>query len=111
MVASVDTTANTVDYHINFIERQRHRICCGEVRRKRCHRLVGSELLRQYDRLAAECGRVGLWLRAILECAFQYGWRLHELIPETRTKNKNGNRILKGGCELASATLTTSSFC
>jgi len=44
---------------------------------------------------------VGLWLRAILECAFQYGWRLHELIPETRTKDKNGNRILKGGLRVS----------
>ncbi len=33
----------------------------------------------QRDRLAEECGRIGLWLRAIFECAVSFGFRLHEL--------------------------------
>jgi integrase len=33
----------------------------------------------QRDRLAEECGRVGLWMRSIFECAVSFGFRLHEL--------------------------------
>jgi integrase len=33
----------------------------------------------QYTRLAAECGAEGLWLRALLEVAYTYGWRIGEL--------------------------------
>src|ERR1700730_1584010 len=28
-----------------------------------------------YHRLAAECARVGLWMRALFELGFTYGWR------------------------------------
>ena len=34
----------------------------------------------QRDRLAEECGKVGLWLRSIFECAVCFGFRLHELV-------------------------------
>jgi integrase len=34
----------------------------------------------QYDKLAAECGREGLWLRALLAVAYNFGWRKGELI-------------------------------
>jgi len=34
----------------------------------------------QRDRLAEECGRVGLWMRATFECAVSFGFRLHELV-------------------------------
>jgi integrase len=33
-----------------------------------------------YTRLAEECGRVGLWMRALLECGYTHGWRHEELI-------------------------------
>src|SRR5216683_674303 len=33
----------------------------------------------QRDRLAEQCGQIGLWLRSIFECAVSYGFRLHEL--------------------------------
>jgi integrase len=33
-----------------------------------------------YARLAQQCGRVGLWLRALLECGYTYGWSHEELI-------------------------------
>jgi integrase len=33
-----------------------------------------------YARLAEECGRVGLWMRALLECGYSYGWRHEELL-------------------------------
>jgi hypothetical protein len=33
----------------------------------------------QYDHMSAECAKVGLWMRAIFELGFTYGWRLHEL--------------------------------
>ncbi len=33
----------------------------------------------QYDRLAAECSKIGLWMRAIFEAGYAFGWRLHEL--------------------------------
>lgn len=33
-----------------------------------------------YTRLAEACGRVGLWMRALLECGYTYGWRHEELL-------------------------------
>jgi site-specific recombinase XerD len=33
-----------------------------------------------YGRLAAECGSVALWMRAIFECGYTYGWRHEELL-------------------------------
>lgn len=33
-----------------------------------------------YVRLAEQCGRVGLWMRALLECGYTYGWRHEELL-------------------------------
>lgn len=33
----------------------------------------------QYDRLAHACSRAGLWMRALFECAYTYGWRISEL--------------------------------
>lgn len=34
----------------------------------------------QYDKLAAATAKRGLWLRAIFECGFTYGWRKSELL-------------------------------
>jgi integrase len=34
----------------------------------------------QYDKLAAECSKVGLWLRALLEVGCAFGWRVSELL-------------------------------
>lgn len=33
----------------------------------------------EYEALARETGNVGLWMRAIFECAHEYGWRRSEL--------------------------------
>jgi integrase len=33
-----------------------------------------------YVRLAEQCCRVGLWMRALLECGYTYGWRVEELL-------------------------------
>lgn len=33
----------------------------------------------QYERLAAACARVGLWMRAIFEVGYNFGWRIGEL--------------------------------
>jgi len=63
----------------------------------------------QYDRLAAECNNIGLWLRTLLELGSTYGWRKSELLnlrvsqielsakvirlePGT-TKNKDGREV------------------
>lgn len=35
---------------------------------------------RQHDNLAAETGKVGLWLRAMFETGYTYGWRHEELL-------------------------------
>jgi integrase len=35
---------------------------------------------RGYARLVEECGRIGLWMRALLECGYSYGWRHEELL-------------------------------
>ena len=35
---------------------------------------------KQHDQLAAECAKVGLWLRAIFEVAYTCGWRHEELL-------------------------------
>ena len=29
----------------------------------------------QYHRLAESCGRIGIWMRALFECGYVYGWR------------------------------------
>jgi integrase len=34
----------------------------------------------QYDALAKACARVGLWMRAMFEVAYNFGWRISELI-------------------------------
>lgn len=34
----------------------------------------------EYSQLAVECGKVGLWLRAMLAVAYNYGWRKGELL-------------------------------
>jgi integrase len=34
----------------------------------------------QYEPLARECGKVGVWLRAMFEMAYTYGWRKGELL-------------------------------
>lgn len=35
---------------------------------------------RQHDSLAAETGKIGLWLRAMFEVGYTYGWRHEELL-------------------------------
>ena len=35
---------------------------------------------KQFSALSAECAKVGLWFRALLEVAYTYGWRLRELL-------------------------------
>jgi len=34
----------------------------------------------QYDRLARECAKYGLWMRTLFELAYTYGWRRGELL-------------------------------
>lgn len=63
----------------------------------------------QFARLSAECARIGLWLRAMLEVGYTYGWRVEEiksmrvrqvdlasntirLDPQT-TKNRDGREV------------------
>jgi integrase len=43
---------------------------------------------KQHDRLVAECGRAGLWLRSIFEVACTYGWR-HEEVLALRVRQVN----------------------
>ena len=33
---------------------------------------------KQFSALSAQCAKVGLWFRALLEVAYTYGWRLRE---------------------------------
>ncbi len=33
----------------------------------------------QYERLAAACAKVGLWMRALFEVGYSFGWRIGEL--------------------------------
>ncbi len=33
-----------------------------------------------YQRLAAECAKIGLWLRTIFELGFTFGWREQEIL-------------------------------
>jgi integrase len=64
---------------------------------------------KQHDKLAAECAKLGLWMRAIFEVGVTYGWRHEELLglrvsqvnlaagtirlePGT-TKNKEGRQV------------------
>lgn len=71
----------------------------------------------QREKLSAECGKVGLWLRAMFEIACTYGWREDELLnlrvrhfdafsntlrldPGT-TKNDEGREVALGGVPLA----------
>jgi integrase len=35
---------------------------------------------RQHDKLAAECAKIGLWMRAIFEVGVTFGWRHEELL-------------------------------
>jgi len=35
---------------------------------------------KQHNSLAAETGKVGLWLRALFETGYTYGWRHEELL-------------------------------
>src|ERR1035441_5731847 len=35
---------------------------------------------KQHDSLAAETGKIGLWLRAMFETGYTYGWRHEELL-------------------------------
>jgi integrase len=35
---------------------------------------------KQFSALSAQCAKVGLWFRALLEVAYTYGWRLRELL-------------------------------
>jgi integrase len=34
-----------------------------------------------HARLASECSKIGLWLRAILSVGYNYGWRAGEIVP------------------------------
>jgi len=34
----------------------------------------------QYKELADACGEIGLWMRALFECGYAYGWRESELL-------------------------------
>jgi integrase len=34
----------------------------------------------QYERLARECAKYGLWMRTLFELAYTYGWRHGELL-------------------------------
>jgi integrase len=34
----------------------------------------------KYALLAEECGHIGLWMRALFECGYTYGWRHEELL-------------------------------
>lgn len=34
----------------------------------------------QYQKLADQFGRVGLWMRSLFECGYVYGWRISELL-------------------------------
>lgn len=40
----------------------------------------------QYDRLAEETAKVGLWLRAMFEVLYTYGWRKGEAIQEMKVR-------------------------
>ena len=65
----------------------------------------------KHDKLASECNKVGLWLRAMFELAYTYGWRRSEisrlkvsqvdlmrrtirLEPGRMTKNRQGRTIV-----------------
>jgi integrase len=43
---------------------------------------------KQHDSLAAETGKVGLWLRAMFETGYTYGWR-HEELLDLRVRQVN----------------------
>jgi integrase len=34
----------------------------------------------QYDKLATSCAKIGLWLRAMFEVGYRFGWRVSELL-------------------------------
>jgi len=40
----------------------------------------------QYHRLAEQCGKIGLWLRAMFEVYFTYGWRKNEPLENMRVR-------------------------
>jgi integrase len=49
---------------------------------------------KQHDSLAAETGKVGLWLRAMFEVGYTYGWRHEELLAlRVRQVNLSGGTI------------------
>src|ERR1017187_9946739 len=43
---------------------------------------------KQHDSLAAETGKIGLWLRAMFEVGYTYGWR-HEELLDLRARQVN----------------------
>lgn len=45
---------------------------------------VFIETHEQYLKMAEESTKIGLWLRAMFECAYTYGWRVSELIGNKR---------------------------
>jgi integrase len=49
---------------------------------------------KQHDSLAAETGKIGLWLRAMFEVGYTYGWRHEELLAlRVRQVNVSGGTI------------------
>lgn len=49
---------------------------------------------KQHDNLAAETGKIGLWLRAMFEVGYTYGWRHEELLAlRVRQINLSGGTI------------------
>lgn len=49
----------------------------------------------QHDRLAVECTRIGLWMRALLEVGCAFGWRVNELLSLRVRQVDLDNRILR----------------
>jgi site-specific recombinase XerD len=45
---------------------------------------------KQHDTLAAETGRTGLWLRAMFEVGYAYGWRHEELLALRASSQPSG---------------------
>jgi site-specific recombinase XerD len=41
---------------------------------------VGFLESKQHDALAAQTGKIGLWLRSVFELGYVYGWRIEELL-------------------------------
>jgi hypothetical protein len=49
-------------------------------------------LLNYYDKQNTETGKTGLWLRAMFEVGYTYGWRHEELPPQPDVTAPNRNR-------------------